>query len=634
MATSSFVSRSNRLTPRASRAFEALDPRLLLAGDSCRDDDSVAAEQNAFSALFGEALAATNVVHAAEAGSTMNTAFDLGTLGPVRSLPGLVGGFDPSDLLHFSLTTESSVNLQLSDLQADIDLYLYNRSGQLLAVSNLGGASSESIAGTLAAGDYYLLVTPWRRAISSYVLSAQATPTAPPVVAPPTPDPPVADPPTSDPPATDPTEPISALPDVAYYGGSNEWNLNAINAPEAWAAGYTGAGVVVAVVDTGVDLNHPDLMSQLFVNAGEIAGNGVDDDGNGYVDDISGWDFYAGDNSANDGNGHGTHVAGTIAADNNGTGATGVAPDATIMPVRVLGNDGSGSAGSVAAGIRYAVNMGADVINLSLGGSFSSLILSAIEYAVANDVLVVAAAGNEAAATPGYPARFSSSLAGVLSVGAYSSAGTIANFSNDVGNSGAVQVDAPGVSIYSTYAGDTYGRLSGTSMATPHVAGLAALALSANPGLTAAQLRSLIVAGANGSISGSDSVGGVNAAVTVAMAAAGQTSGSATSSTTASPPRATTTAIRRFMASTAATFTPTPVASSTENPHEVDSTTRATVASFRNAAEPLSMRHDAALAAMLLEDDQSGEFDSLGTLDALDDVFDSAFFLRSMKMVA
>jgi subtilisin family serine protease len=302
--------------------------------------------------------------------------------------------------------------------------------------------------------------------------------------------------------------------------------VNAVNAPEAWAHGYTGEGVVVAVVDTGVDWNHPDLASQIWVNVDDIAGNGLDDDHNGFVDDVRGWDFSFGDNNPDDGNGHGTHVAGTIAAERNGFGATGIAPDATIMPVRVLGNNGSGTAQAVAAGIRYAAQNGADIINLSLGGALSTAIQSAIQFAQSLNVLVVAAAGNEYAATPGYPARFSSSMNNVLSVGAHSSSNQIASFSNDVGASGAVQVDAPGANVYSTYAGDGYARLSGTSMATPHVAGLAALALSANPSLSASALRTLIVDGANRAISGSDSRGGINAALTVAMAAAGQVSAS------------------------------------------------------------------------------------------------------------
>jgi subtilisin family serine protease len=607
------------------RFFEQLDPRLMLAADTCQDDDDLPAETaTELAALFADTF------QTADAGSTTSTAYDLGQLGATRSLGGSVGGTDRSDVMRFSLTSESTVALAMTGLRSDIDMYLYKAQGSLLATSNKAGSTSESISATLNAGTYYILVTPWRSAVSSYTLSAGATAFAPvpPVVTPPTTTYPTT--PTT---PTNPTTPVASLPDVAYYGGSNEWNLNAINAPEAWAAGYTGEGVVVAVIDTGVDLNHPDLMSQLFVNAGEIAGNGVDDDGNGYVDDVSGWDFYSGDNTAQDGNGHGTHVAGTIAADDNGSGATGVAPDATIMPVRVLGNDGSGSANSVAAGIRYAVSMGADIINLSLGGSFSSLILSAIEYAVANNVLVVAAAGNESATTPGYPARFSATLPSVLSVGAYTSAGAIASFSNDVGNSGAVQVDAPGVSIYSTYAGDTYSRLSGTSMATPHVAGLAALALSANSNLTAAQLRSLIVEGANVSIAGSDSNGGINAAVTVAMAAAGQSSNSAPSSTDASQ-SATTTAIHRFMVSAAATFKPASLAPPTETPHGFESLTLSALASFRTSAEPLSMQHDAALAAMLLEDDQFGDFDSLGTIDVFEESLDSEVFLRSLGMVA
>jgi len=528
------------------RRFELLDPRLMLAGDSCPEEEPVRESLAELTVLLGDSMVA------ADAGSTTSTAYDLGTLGSKRTLGGQVGGADPSDLMKFTVDAASTVSLSLSGLRADIDMYLYDSQGNQLSRSINSNTTAESITASLGAGTYYILVVPWRSAQSYYQLSFGSQAIVPTTPSNPVTNPPAADPPSSTP--TNPTTPVTALPDVAYYGGSNDWNLNAMNAPEAWAAGYTGDGVVVAVIDTGVDVNHPDLMSQLWVNAGEIAGNGIDDDGNGYVDDVYGWDFASGDNNPDDGNGHGTHVAGTIAAAANGTGATGVAPDATIMPVRVLGNNGSGTMNSVAAGIRYAVDMGADIINLSLGGSYSSLILAAIEYAVANNVLVVAAAGNEYASTPGYPARFSSSLSGVISVGAYSSSGSIASFSNDVGNSGAVQVDAPGVGIYSTYPDGRYATMSGTSMAAPHVAGLAALALSANSSLTAAQLRSLILAGANDSISGSDSAGGINAALTVALAAAGQTSSSASSISATAQAVTQVSSIRRIMASSVASF--------------------------------------------------------------------------------
>ena len=135
------------------------------------------------------------------------------------------------------------------------------------------------------------------------------------------------------------------------------------------------------MIDSGVQLNHPDLVDSIWENTDEILGDGIDNDGNGYVDDRFGWDFIGNDNNPTDSNSHGTHVAGIIAAANNGSGATGVAPDAQIMPIRVLGQSGAGSNRAVASGIYYAVDNGADIINLSLGGSFSSQIRTALQYA-------------------------------------------------------------------------------------------------------------------------------------------------------------------------------------------------------------------------------------------------------------
>jgi len=318
---------------------------------------------------------------------------------------------------------------------------------------------------------------------------------------------------------------IDVFPSVSYFGGQADWSVNSINAPESWAVGYTGSGVVVAIVDTGIDLGHVDLDSNIWTNRDEIPGNGIDDDRNGYTDDLYGWDFSNDDNHPRDGNNHGTHVAGIIAAENNGIGATGIAFNATVMPVQVLSGSGSGSSYDVAAGIRYAVDNGADVINLSLGsGGVSRSIHSALAYAQQQNVFVVAAAGNNGGSSPNYPARFAESLTNVISVGAYSQSNRIASFSNDVGATNTVQVDAPGVGVYSTISGNGYAYYSGTSMAAPQVAGLAALALSANPNLTASQLRDFVERGADRDISQSDAVGGVNAAITVAQARASSTS--------------------------------------------------------------------------------------------------------------
>jgi len=285
-----------------------------------------------------------------------------------------------------------------------------------------------------------------------------------------------------------------AFPDVPNLGGNN-WGNDLVKAPEVWNRGYTGQGIVVAVVDTGVDYTHPDLAANIWVNSREIAGNGIDDDGNGFIDDIRGWDFVNNDNNPLDRQGHGTHVAGTIAGGNNGFGVTGVAYNARIMAVQVLGDTGSGSYAGVANGIRYAANNGAHVINLSLGGGYSAEIYSAIQYASNRGSIVVMAAGNDGSPQPGYPAFHATEFG--LSVGAVDSNSRIASFSNRAGSNSAMQhIVAPGVNIYSTTPNNTYRYLNGTSMATPHVAGVVALMLSANRNLTPSQVRNIVTSSA------------------------------------------------------------------------------------------------------------------------------------------
>ena len=452
----------------------------------------------------------------ADAGSTRDTAARIGQVDGTRSLSGTLGWFDQSDVIEFSVPRGGDATVRLSGLQRDADLYLTDASGELLGRSTRWGRAEDSVSLSVESGDYFVFVIAQSLWSNRYQLSIE-TQLAPLTVTP------------SEPVTTSPGDPqndlrsVAPLADVAYFGGSRDWNVNSVGAPEAWAAGYTGQGVTVAIVDTGVDWDHPDLRTNLFVNPGEIPGNGIDDDGNGWVDDVSGYDFADNDADPNDVSGHGTHVAGTIAAANNGFGATGIAPGSTILPVRVLGAGGSGSSIDVAAGIRYAADMGADIINLSLGGGYSRAIDSAVEYANALGSLIVAAAGNESSSTPGYPARFSAYRDNVISVGAFRSSGRLAGFSNDVGSSGSVQVDAPGVGIFSSYVGGGYASMSGTSMAAPHVAGMAALILSANPNLTSPELRNLLAAGVQGRAIGSDAIGNVSATHSVAYAAVGLT---------------------------------------------------------------------------------------------------------------
>jgi subtilisin family serine protease len=296
----------------------------------------------------------------------------------------------------------------------------------------------------------------------------------------------------------------STFADVPDLGDIN-WGADAIKAPEVWARGYTGQGVVVAVLDSGVDYTHPDLSPNIWKNTKEIAGNGKDDDGNGYIDDVYGWNFFDNNNNSLDYDGHGTHVAGTIAAARNSFGVTGIAYNAKIMPVKVLGPQG-GSDNMIANGIRYAVNNGARVLNLSLGHPTITTpeTLSALEYAVGKGAIIVYASGNESQSLPGYPARYADKWG--IAVGAVNYNRTLTGFSNRAGTTPLAYVTAPGAyydpldwGIYSTIPGGSYGLKQGTSMAAPHVAGVVALMLSAKSNLTDAQVRQILTStAANG----------------------------------------------------------------------------------------------------------------------------------------
>ncbi|MEG4006836.1 S8 family serine peptidase, partial [Microcoleus sp. Pol1B3] len=214
---------------------------------------------------------------------------------------------------------------------------------------------------------------------------------------------------------------------------------------------------------------------------------------------IRGWDFVYNDNYPIDldPDGHGTHVAGLIAAERNDFGITGVAYNAKIMPVRVLPVFGGGEVNNVAAGIRYATDNGANVINLSLGNEFypSKLVNDAIEYANNKGSVVVIAAGNLGFSQPAYPARNADRWG--IAVGSSDINGRMAYDSNRAGSTPLDYLVAPGVEIYSTTPYSTYDTLTGTSMATPHVAGVTALVLNANPTLTPAQVEYILTTTAN-----------------------------------------------------------------------------------------------------------------------------------------
>ena len=248
---------------------------------------------------------------------------------------------------------------------------------------------------------------------------------------------------------------------VKMFADTTDWGITRIGANKVWDSG-SGSGVTVAVIDTGIQLTHPDLSANI----------------------VSGYDFVNNDSNATDDNGHGTHVAGIVASTMNDTGNVGASYSAKLMPIKVLNESGYGYLSDVAKGIYYAADNSARVINMSLGTSYDSDTLArAVQYATNKGVLLVAAAGNDSSSPCLYPAAYSS----VICVVAIDQYNKLASFSNIGG-----ELAAPGVSNYSTYINSSYAKLSGTSMASPHVAGSAALVMSVCTECSTSEVRELL----------------------------------------------------------------------------------------------------------------------------------------------
>ncbi|MBV9787757.1 MAG: S8 family serine peptidase [Chloroflexi bacterium] len=306
-----------------------------------------------------------------------------------------------------------------------------------------------------------------------------------------------------------------------YGASTSPANQYGSNAAAAWAAGRTGSNTVyVGIIDEGIQYTHPDLDANIWSNPYDPA-DGVDNDGNGYVDDVRGWDFANNDNSIYDGGNkgslddHGTHVSGTIGAESNGAGVVGVNWNVKLISAKFLGRNGGTTANAVKA-VDYLTNLktrhGLNIVasnNSWGGGGYSQALYDAVARANAANILFIAAAGNSGTnndTTPSYPSNYD--LPNVIAVAAIANNGTLASFSQY----GATTVDigAPGVAIYSTTAANTYESYNGTSMATPHVTGAAALYASVKPGSSAATIKNAILSSAipTASLSGKTVTGG------------------------------------------------------------------------------------------------------------------------------
>ncbi len=457
---------------------------------------------------------------------------DLGVLGfTPRVESGLVNEQRPVALYRFSIPSETWVDLRVENLTSDVDLLLIrdlNDDGrvspnEVLRSSDQPQAGSEQIVAQLGPGNYYAQIRRFSEQ-TRFVFRAVRTSQPAPLLLP-------SLPPTNGPfdPAAgfEPVPPSALAPprsqlrfdprfgfglvradravgaalgrelapvSLTAADGDNFIDLNQIGVGAAWAAGITGKGVVVAVIDSGLNTTHFELAGRIWTNPGEIPNNGIDDDNNGYIDDVRGWDFVGNDNQPRDSDGHGSHVSGTIAANRGNGGITGVAPEAVIMPLRVFGGLGFSDSGYIRA-IDYAIRNGAQVISMSLGGPLAEGERAAIARALAANVVVVAASGNESLAGPLYPAVLANEFDHVLPVGAVDRFYRVPAFSNGATSQPPLRnfVVAPGIDVLSlTRRGNEFERLDGTSMATPHVAGVVALVRQANPNLNAMQVVDLI----------------------------------------------------------------------------------------------------------------------------------------------
>jgi subtilisin family serine protease/Ca2+-binding RTX toxin-like protein len=467
-----------------------------------------------------QSLAINDIALGTIKGSTSND-------GEVFSYSGLIGTDGSFDGLRFSLDSDSYTYFDLTDLISDLDLYLYrdNPTGEendLLYTSEAVGLESESFFKYLSAGDYAAFVVPYDEyPDGGHTYSLEID--------------------------THTFLENSILPNDPLF--SRQWHLfntgqgtgsdnSDVMAPEAWLYQSSSPDIIVAVIDGGVDLEHPDLKDNIWVNSGEIPDNGVDDDSNGYIDDINGWNFYYDSNIINEtsnGDDHGTHVAGTIGAKgNNGIGVTGVTWDTQIMSLTVFEAYKPG-AGDILSAIYYAVDNGARIINMSLGLDYEGTIenyiaefpddheayLQALTYAVDNGTTIVIAAGNDNNSFDtnwiSSPAYFSDLIPGVISVAASANNEQKAGYSN---YGSLVTITAPGGDFFSSGEGivedglfatyplepqedyeilfdNGYGYMHGTSMAAPVVSGAIALLLQKYPFLTPAQVEEAIVESAS-----------------------------------------------------------------------------------------------------------------------------------------